>query len=449
MSSKQPSRSLPDTWELNTLESLLAVSIGGIWGVESGLSEVNVDVVRVTELKAHGFIEPSTAAKRSITRKQFQSRALEVGDLLLEKSGGGPNTPVGRVGYVLSIDKPMVCSNFMQLMRPDAKKVFPKYLHFFLTFIHSNGETIAMQTSTTNIRNIKTPEYMAVNVPVPSLQEQGKIVEILEEQLSRLDAALTSVRAVREKSARFRRSLLHVAFIGALTSHDRAAGMLPSGWSTVRLGDCLEKLKSGKLVERGWSPQCLSQPSSDEDTWGVLKTTAVQMGDYWAEFNKELPKSLEPKTGLEVNDGDFLMTTTGPRNRCGIVCLVNQTRKKLIFSGKILRFRADTSRLMPGWLMYLMMSPDIQKTFDEMKVGTSDSSVSIGNQQVLDLIVPITPLDEQKKTLEILEAQFSRLEASLALADAIEKKASALRRSLLHAAFSGNLTKEWREGAYV
>jgi hypothetical protein len=132
MSSKQPSRSLPDTWELNTLESLLAVSIGGIWGVESGLSEVNVDVVRVTELKAHGFIEPSTAAKRSITRKQFQSRALEVGDLLLEKSGGGPNTPVGRVGYVLSIDKPMVCSNFMQLMRPDAKKVFPKYLHFFL-----------------------------------------------------------------------------------------------------------------------------------------------------------------------------------------------------------------------------------------------------------------------------------------------------------------------------
>jgi type I restriction enzyme S subunit len=99
--------------------------------------------------------------------------------------------------------------------------------------------------------------------------------------------------------------------------------------------------------------------------------------------------------------------------------------------------------------MYLMMSPDIQKNFDEMKVGTSDSSVSIGNQQVLDLVIPIAPLEQQQKALEILEAQFSRLDASLAIADVIEEKASAMRRSLLHAAFTGELTKEWREGAHV
>ena len=99
--------------------------------------------------------------------------------------------------------------------------------------------------------------------------------------------------------------------------------------------------------------------------------------------------------------------------------------------------------------MYLMMSPDIQKNFDEMKVGTSDSSVSIGNQQVLDLVIPIAPLGQQQKALEILEAQFSRLDASLAIADVIEEKASAMRRSLLHAAFTGELTKEWREGAHV
>ena len=208
---------LSSGWKRNNLESLLAVSIGGIWGEESGLSEVEVDVVRVTELKAHGVIEPSTAAKRSITKKQFQSRALEVGDLLLEKSGGGPNTPVGRVGYILSIDKPTVCSNFMQLMRPDAKKVLPAFLHFFLTFFHSNGGTIPMQTSTTNIRNIKTPEYMAVKVPVPPLAQQANIIEILEEQLSRLDASLAVANAIEKKASDMRRSLLHAAFTGELT----------------------------------------------------------------------------------------------------------------------------------------------------------------------------------------------------------------------------------------
>ena len=103
---------------------------------------------------------------------------------------------------------------------------------------------------------------------------------------------------------------------------------LPIGWELKRLSDCLEKLKSGKKAERGWSPQCLSNPSSDEKVWGVLKTTSVQMGKFHPEYNKELPDSLAPKIGLEVNSGDFLVTTTGPRNRCGIVCHVKKTRKK-------------------------------------------------------------------------------------------------------------------------
>jgi type I restriction enzyme S subunit len=339
-------------------------------------------------------------------------------------------------------------STEFHVLRP-LEEVDGEYLRFFLVHDDFRYEAERAMTGAVGQRRVPRKYLESFEMVLPPLNEQEKIVEILEEQLSRLDAALASVTAVREKSARFRRSLLHAAFTGVLTGHDATSDSLPSGWTTARLGDCLEKLKSGKFVERGWSPQCLSHPSPDDETWGVLKTTAVQMGDYWAEFNKELPDSLEEKAGLEVNGGDFLMTTTGPRNRCGVVCLVKHTRKKLIFSGKILRFRAETSRLMPAWLMYLMMSPDIQKNFDEMKVGTSDSSVSIGNQQVLDLVIPIAPLGQQQKALEILEAQFSRLDASLAIADVIEEKASAMRRSLLHAAFTGELTKEWREGAHV
>jgi len=212
---------IPESWELIGLESLLSVSIGGIWGEESGLLEIDVDVVRVTELKAHGVIEPSTAARRSITRKQFESRALQIGDLLLEKSGGGPNTPVGRVGYVSSVDRPTVCSNFMQLMRPDSEKVCPVFLHLFLTFIHSNGETIPMQTSTTNIRNIKTPQYMAHLVPCPQLDEQESIIQILDEQLSRLDSSLAIAGLIEKKASAMRRSLLHAAFTGELTKEWR------------------------------------------------------------------------------------------------------------------------------------------------------------------------------------------------------------------------------------
>jgi type I restriction enzyme S subunit len=214
---------------------------------------------------------------------------------------------------------------------------------------------------------------------------------------------------------------------------------LPVGWELKRLSDCLEKLKSGKKAERGWSPQCLSHPSSDENVWGVLKTTSVQMGEFLPEYNKELPDSLEPKSRLEVNSGDFLVTTTGPRNRCGIVCHVKKTRKKLIFSGKILRFRVNESLILPNWLMYLLMSPEYQSILDKMKVGTSDSSVSIGNQQILELEIPVPHIDEQHKIVELLEDQLSRLDAALADVKQAKLMAAQFRRSLFQAAFTGNL----------
>lgn len=221
-------------------------------------------------------------------------------------------------------------------------------------------------------------------------------------------------------------------------SIESTSGSLPEGWESRTLKLCLEKLKSGKYVERGWSPQCLRHPA--ENTWGVLKTTSVQMGEYLPEYNKELPESLEPKVGLEVNDGDFLVTTTGPRNRCGVVCNVRTTPRKLIFSGKILRFRADESKVLASYLMYLLMSPNYQKVLDGLKVGTSDSSVSIGNQQILDLEIPLASIDEQTKIVEILEKQLSRLDAALASVQAAIRKASRYRRSLLNAAFTGSLS---------
>ena len=254
---------------------------------------------------------------------------------------------------------------------------------------------------------------------------------------------MADVKQAKLKAAQFRRSLLQAAFTGNLSGDaTRLMIELPVGWEIKRLGDCLEQLKSGKKAERGWSPQCLRNPSPNENVWGVLKTTAVQMGRYESDHNKQLPETLDPKVGLEVNLGDFLVTTTGPRNRCGVVCHVRETRKKLIFSGKILRFRADEDIILANWLMYLLMSPDYQATFDELKVGTSDSSVSIGNQQILDLQIPVPHLSEQQQIVETLEYHLSRLDASVAIADKMEKQSSSLRRSLLQAAFTGQLTKE-------
>ena len=88
-------RNLPSTWIKSPLKGLLTHTIGGIWGSEVGFGEIDVDVIRVTELRPNGRLSMNTQARRSITNNQLTSRLLRDGDIILEKSGGGPTTPVG------------------------------------------------------------------------------------------------------------------------------------------------------------------------------------------------------------------------------------------------------------------------------------------------------------------------------------------------------------------
>jgi restriction endonuclease S subunit len=350
---------------------------------------------------------------------------------------------VASVGKVVKLPKgntPYTISPTLAVISPT--KIAFDYLYYALQSPQIQNQLNGLKQGSGR-QSVGILKLRKVYVPVPPIGEQHKIINVLEDHLFRLDAALAVVKQIKIKATQFRRSLLQAAFTGNLGSSEGSfKSELPEGWELKRLSDCLEKLKSGKKAERGWSPQCLSHPSPNENVWGVLKTTSIQMGEFQPEYNKELPESLAAKSGLEVISGDFLVTTTGPRNRCGIVCHVKKTRKKLIFSGKILRFRVNESLILPDWLMYMLMSPEYQSTLDNMKVGTSESSVSIGNQQILDLKILVPPIDEQRKIVEVLEDHLSRLDMSVSMAEAMEKQSIGLRRSLLQAAFTGQLTNE-------
>lgn len=199
------------------LRDLLSISIGGLWGNEAGGDEVDVRVLRVTELKRHGRLDPSTAARRSISTRQLESRALKAGDLLLEKSGGGPTQPVGRVGLVPQLDEVSICANFMQLMRPDTSRVDSRYLHLFLNDFHERGGTVPFQKASTNIRNLKASEYSLIPVPLPSLARQRQVVSDLELLLEQYALLERSVLQGVARGQGLRRSLLAAAFSGKLT----------------------------------------------------------------------------------------------------------------------------------------------------------------------------------------------------------------------------------------
>lgn len=218
---------------------------------------------------------------------------------------------------------------------------------------------------------------------------------------------------------------------------------IPSTWIKTKIVKLLELQDNGKPFQQGWSPQCESYPAS-VNRWGVLKTTAIQQGEFWEHENKALPEHLEPKPQLEIRAGDILMTCAGPRNRCGVVCFVRKVRSKLLMSGKMYRFRPQRNILDPKYLEAFITSQQAQNAIDVMKTGISDSGLNLTHSRFAELQIPLAPYLEQQRIVAKIEALFSELDKGIENFKTAREQLKVYRQALLKHAFSGKLTEQWR-----
>ena len=218
---------------------------------------------------------------------------------------------------------------------------------------------------------------------------------------------------------------------------------LPKSWSWQPIIELLTNNSNGKPFQQGWSPQCENHPA-DENTWGVLKTTAIQDGQFLDFENKKLPETIQPRPHLEVMAGDILMTCAGPRNRCGVVCFVKSTRPKLLMSGKMYRFRPNSSLLDTKFLEAFIRSHEAQLAIDSMKTGISDSGLNLTHGRFSELKIPLAPLNEQKRIVARIEELFSELDNGIAALKTAREQLKVYRQAILKHAFEGKLTAKWR-----
>lgn len=202
---------------------------------------------------------------------------------------------------------------------------------------------------------------------------------------------------------------------------------IPEGWEWCRLGQIIEK------TESGWSPKCLDN-SAPAARWGVLKTTAVQAGEYLEFENKELPLNLTPRPKHETQVGDILMTRAGPANRVGICAYVATTRKKLMISDKIIRFHP---LFVNGrYIEAFANSPQFQELIEESKQGMAQSQVNISQTNLKNTVVPLPPLAEQAAIVSRVEALMATCRDLETEIDNSRTHAADLLQAVLKEAFS-------------
>ena len=171
--------SCPADWDIVKLSELVVLDQPGTWGGEPTRDDPGVRVLRAADLTTDGKIDISGVVTRQVPNSDRVRRLLQDGDLVLERSGGGPGRPVGRVAIISDLGE-LYCSNFCQQLRVDQTRSRPRYVYWALWHRYLRGVTRRLEHRTTGIRNLDYAGYLAFPVALPSLAEQDAIADILD-----------------------------------------------------------------------------------------------------------------------------------------------------------------------------------------------------------------------------------------------------------------------------
>lgn len=349
---------------------------------------------------------------------EFERYRLHPGDVLLNE-GQSPEW-LGRPAIYSGQREELAFTN--SLIRFQAGPgVEPRWaLAVFRHHMHS-GRFTRESRITTNIAHLSIGRLRTVEFPVPPLDEQRRIVDLLEDHLSRLDAAAGYLSASRRRLVALERSTLDLHF----------------GGTEVPLSDLIEDISAGK------SFGAASAPASD-DEWGIVKVSAMTWGEFNPLENKAVTDVSRVDPRFEIREGDLLVSRANTAEYVGSSVLVGPVRPKLLLSDKSLRV-TPRATVETEWLWRALQAPSARKQITALATGTKDSMRNISQAALKQVKLPRADHSDQAAALKA----FGEVEQATAdLRQEIvagEKRLGALRRSLLAAAFSGRLTSDLSE----
>ena len=309
--SHYPKEGLPEGWVVSDLDSL-CTTINGLWKGDKG-PLVKVGVIRNANFTKDFSLDYNKIEYIDVEQRSFEKKNLLDGDIIVEKSGGSDNYPVGRSILYGGDSGKFSFSNFtMSLRIVDKNALLPKYLYYVLQQKYRRGDMKQMQTQTTGLHNLLTDVFLSMPIPIPPKEEQKRIIDRVDALftiVSRIDALqgdLThSIDAAKSKILKL---AIHGKLVPQYPSEEPAIEMLkrinpvftpshnlhyeggvPDGWIAVTYNDVADYINGRAFKPEEWESnglpiiriQNLNEPSAPFNYSNNLfeKKYQVQKGD--------------------------------------------------------------------------------------------------------------------------------------------------------------------------
>ena len=160
--------------------------ISGDWGEEcySDKTPCKVVCVRGADIVSIDNSDFKHIPTRYVSLQSFETKCLQAGDIVVEKSGGSPTQSTGRMAFISQdlIDTvgAVVCSNFCVAFRVK-EKWNPLYVFYYLQNIYNKGVFFNFEGKTSGLKNLQL-EAAYEAIPIEDIDKvyQDKVVASLD-----------------------------------------------------------------------------------------------------------------------------------------------------------------------------------------------------------------------------------------------------------------------------
>ena len=399
------------------LRNLLEKDEAGVWGDEPNGN--GVKVLRATNYAENG-IDLNDVAVRDIPDSKRGSKELELGDIVVERSGGSADQPVGRVLF-FDLKGEYYHGNFLRQLRTKDSEINSRYLYYYLDYDYKRGGTKPLQTNTTNIRNLQYSSYLNQNIPVPLLSEQRKIATIL----FTIDQAIEKTEEIKKQTQTVKKSLVQDVFHGHHKGFKEyqatPVGEIPAHWSVVSVGDVVHTAQYG-----------ISESLSAEGQYPIFRMNNIENGYMINEPLKYIDLDDEEFEKYRVKKGDILFNRTNSLELVGKTGIY-ELEGDHVFASYLVRLQAN-EKVDPYYLNHYMNSSEAQnRMMDFATKGVSQANINANSIQQLQL--PLPPIEEQEEIVDRLNSIDTQIEAN----KRYKSQLSQLKQGLMQDLLSGTV----------
>jgi type I restriction enzyme S subunit len=276
-----------------------------------------------------------------------------------------------------------------------------------------------MMTGVTGRMRLSSRDLGAFQIAYPSIGDQQRIVEILEDHFSRLDFALKTLGSAAIRLRPLVSTLLQKIVPAGETK----------GWSLTTVGEA-GRVQLGRQRHPEWhtGPEMMPYLRVANVFEDRIDTRDLMEMDFSGVFER-----------YQLAPGDVLLNEGQSPEFLGRPAIYRGEPPEVAFTNSLIRFKAS-SAVLPEWaLLVFRRHMHAGRFMKESRITTNIAHLSASRLKNVEF--PVPPLEEQQALVDLANDLLSTIERFRVELARRRKQERVLRRSLLEAAFSGRLTR--------